>query len=111
MVHSAMRRPHGKCFLFPGFYREMKKYREIFPGFFNPYLENFPGFGNNEQFVTHALFAHNFVNTDPFLIKPVPNERYEEGCSIGAGFVKNGALLTKLWANKVWEPSKDNFVP
>ena len=33
----------------------------------------------------------------------MPNESHEAGLSIGTGFVKNGYLLTKLWANKVCE--------
>ena len=39
---------------------------------------------------------------DRFLTILVPIEKSLQGLSIGAGFVKNPPVSTKLWTNKVW---------
>ena len=47
----------------------------------------------------YFCFAHNFLNIDPVLLtKPVRIESPERELSIGAGFVKIGSILRKLWA-------------
>ena len=44
-----------------------------------------------------TLNVHNFFDKDPFLTNLVPLKRSRTGLFIGAKFVKNGCLLTKLW--------------
>ena len=44
--------------------------------------------------------AHNFLNIDPFLTRPVPIESSHSQLSIGTGLVKNGTILRKLWSNR-----------
>ena len=48
-----------------------------------------------------TLLAHNFAYTGPFSAKPVPIESPFKALSIGANFVLNQPLLTKVWTNKV----------
>ncbi len=48
-----------------------------------------------------SLRAHNFVDMDAFLTKPVPIERSFGVLSNGTGFVKNASISTKLLDLKV----------
>ena len=47
--------------------------------------------------ISQFCFVHNFPNIAPILTKPVPIESREWELSIGAGFVKIGSILRKLW--------------
>ena len=51
----------------------------------------------------HLCFAHNFLNIAPILTKPVRIESPERELSIGAGFVKIGPILRKLWAKHYYD--------
>ena len=57
--------------------------------------------GTQDVINAKTLQAPNFVNTDTFLTILAPIESPKKDLSIGAKFVKNGSILTKLGACKV----------
>ena len=44
--------------------------------------------------------AHNFLNIDPFLTRPVPIESSHSQLSIGTSLVKNGSISRELRSNR-----------